>query len=191
MNDHKIFKKLRCLFQRILNKTEMLEETVSDADAALVMENQSRINRDLYFEAARALHRRWTRFIEIAFGALLLVSGIAGNYIFLTVTGAMIIVLCVLSWRSLVRRDFSILREIHGCEEWKKTVRFYSTRIETENGAGHISAFRYQNIKRYRETKHMFIIDFGKKAPATMMCKDGFTVGTLELAKSFIIDMKV
>lgn len=190
MTESNPFNRLRSICGRLFNKADVPEALACDADAELVMENKSRIDRALYFEAARALHRRWIRFAEIAFGVLLLSSGLAGSYIFLTVTGAIITALCLISWQVVARKDFSLLREKHGGEEWQKTVRFYSNRIETENGTGWLSTFHYENIKRCCETKHMLIIDFGKKSLATMMCKDGFTLGTYELAKSFILEMR-
>lgn len=189
MNEIKKPNKLTKLLNRLLNKKAAFEGPESDEEATLVVENRSRINRQLYYEAASALHRKWTRFVEIAFGALLLVSGIAGGYMFLTVTGAIIFILSLLSWRILVQRDFRLLRELNGGEEWSKTIRFYSNRIETENGAGRVKAYRYENVKRFCETKHMFVLDFGKKSPATMMCKDGFVAGTFETVKSFVADM--
>jgi hypothetical protein len=162
----------------------------SDAEATLVMENRSLIDRALYMEAGRALSRRWTRYAAQVFGILLVVAGIAISESFLIIGGAIITVLSTVSWLVIVFRDFDKLRKTHGAEAWQKTVRFYSDRIEIEAGAGGISTFSYSAIRQLRETRNLLVIVFGEKRPANMLRKDGFTLGTSDLAMSFVSEMR-
>ena len=148
------------------------------------------ISRELYMEAARALSRRWTRYASIAIGILLILTGIAIAESFLIIGGAIIALLSTFTWLIIARRDFDKLIMKHGAENWLKTVRFYSNRIETEAGTGSVSSFAYQSIKRLSESKNMVIIVFDQKQPANMMRKDSFTLGTYDMAKAFIAEMR-
>jgi hypothetical protein len=172
------------------DRSESAFELESDAELTLVMENRSLINRELYMEAARALSRRWTRYAAQVFGVSLVLAGIALSESFLFIGGLIITVLSTFSWLVIVYRDFAKLRKRHGAETWQKTVRFYSDRIETETGAGSISTFSYGAVRRIRETRNMLIMVFDKQQPANMLRKDSFTLGTSDLAVSFISEMR-
>lgn len=190
MSALQVLEKINGFFQRKANRNIPAEAQESDAEATLVMENHSLLNRELYMEAARALSRRWTRYAAIAFGILLILSGVGLAESFLIIGGIIITLLSTFSWLIIVHRDFVKLKQKHGAETWLKTVRFFSNRIETEAGTGSISTFTYDSIKRLCETENMLIIVFDKKLPSNMMRKDSFTLGTCDLAKSFIGEMR-
>jgi hypothetical protein len=190
MNTLQALERIGGSFQGKTHLAESAGVLESDAEATLVMENHSLINRELYLEAGRALSRRWTRYAAKVIGILLIVAGIASSEGFLMIGGVIITVLSTFSWLIIVYRDFNKLRKRHRAEAWQKTVRFYSNRIEIEAGAGNVSTFSYSAIRRLRETRNMLIIVFGKKQPANMLRKDSFTLGTNDLAMSFISEMR-
>lgn len=190
MRAMKILEKINSFFEGKHGRNSSTVPLESDEEAMLVMENRSLINRELYMEAARALSRRWTRYAAIAFGILLILAGIALSESFLIIGGGIITVLSTFSWQIIVRRDFEKLKTRHNAENWLKTVRFYSNRIETEAASGSISTFAYGSIKKLLETKNMFIIVFDQRQPANMLRKDSFTIGTCDLAMAFISEMR-
>lgn len=190
MSALQMLERVNSLFQGKTYRAESAVALESDAEATLVMENCSLINRELYMEAARGLSRRWTRYAAKVFGISFVLAGIALSESFLIIGGTIITVLSTFSWLFVARRDFDRLRKRHGTEAWQKTVRFYSNRIETEASSGSISTFSYRAIRQLRETKNMLVIVFDNKQPANMLRKDSFTLGTCDLAISFIIDMR-
>lgn len=185
-----VLEKINRFFEGKHGRTTTALPLEPDEEATLVMENQSLINRELYMESARALSRRWTRYAAIAFGLVLILTGIALAESFLIIGGAIITLLSTFTWPIIARRDFDKLQKRHGSESWLKTVRFYSNRIEAETSAGSVSTFSYYTIKKLRETKNMIIIIFDNKQPANMLRKDSFILGTCDLAMSFISEMR-
>ena len=163
-----------------------MEERLENVPETPVLENTSRINRELYMEAVRGRAAGWRSRLAILLGVLVAVAGLLMHWPILTVLGLLYAVGRILTPAVTGRRDFGRLLEKHPEGEWNKTVRFYSDHIETDSGLGGPTVAHYKNIRREIETPRLYIIDFGKSAPATMLCKDGFTRGSLEELRAFL-----
>jgi hypothetical protein len=165
----------------------MTEEERSEAET-LVMENLSRIDRDLYFEAVRGMSRGWKNKLFSLVGVLLAVAGLLMTWKILLILGLVLAAGPTLSSTIIGHRDYQKLLLRHPEGEWDKAIRFYEDRVETCAQGGEPTVVPYQDIRREVETEHLYILDFGKKAPSTMLRKDGFRTGSLDELKDFLLD---
>lgn len=166
-----------------MSMLENKEETL------LVMENISLIKPELYQEAARTLSRRWTRYLAIAFGVVLMFAGLAAAEYLLLASGCVIVLLNAFSWLVIMKRDLAKLRRRYCADSWIKKIRFYADRLETKTGSG-VSTYNYKDIRRICQSRHLLIIVFAGKAAAQILRKDSFTLGTADLALKFIEEMR-
>ena len=155
-----------------------------------VFVNVTRMDRERYFEAVSSRGRSLrSRILTIGGAAVAVVALLMGSW-FVSALGLLAAVLAVLSPGILGRRDFRKLCELHGGEEWTKTVRFYEDRVETDSGTGKISAAPYASIRRESETEHMYILEFGKELPATAFDKDSFVRGSVGELRPFLTEAR-
>ena len=156
-----------------------------------VLENVSTIDRERYFEAALARGKALKNRLFAGLGLVIAALGILmSRNVVVTILGILIALLAWFSPAIIGWRDFGRLKELHPQGSWIKTVRFYPDRIESCSEGGTPTVAAYSDIKREFETRQMYVIDFGKKAPATTFCKDGFTRGTLEELKAFLTEQQ-
>lgn len=163
-----------------------MEETLQTSPETPVLENTSRIDRELYMEAVRGRASGWRSRLTVLLGVLVAVAGLLMHWTILTVLGLIYAVGRILTPVVTGHRDFGKLLQRHPEGEWSKTVRFYPDRIETDSGLGAPTVVPYKNIRREIETPRLYIIDFGKAAPSTMLRKDSFTRGSLEELRDFL-----
>ncbi len=150
--------------------------------------NISTIDRELYFEAARgrADGRRTRLFCTVS--AIVMVVGLMMAKYIVVLLGLFTALLAIFSPILISKRDFSRLMLLHPEGSWQKTITFYEDRIEIDSGTGGQSTRSYDDIRKEIETPHMYILDFGKDYTATMLCKDGFTLGTMDELKTFLVE---
>lgn len=153
-----------------------------------VMENVTAMNRERYFEAAAARGKSWKTRICTAIGIIVMVTGLFLTWAACFVLGLAATLLAMFSHVIIAYRDFSKLKRFHPSGEWTKTIRFYEDRVETDSGVGVVSVAKYGDIKREYETREMYVIDFGKAAPATTLHKDSFTVGSIDALRAFLLE---
>ena len=153
-----------------------------------VMENVTRMNRERYFEAATVRGKSWRSRIFTVLGAISAVTGLILGNPTLVVVALAVTLLSMFSHLIVAWRDFGKLKRFHPSGEWDKTIRFYADRIETDSGVGAVSVASYRDIKREYETEHMFVLDFGGKAPATTLHKDSFTSGSFAALRDFLVE---
>ena len=67
---------------------------------------------------------------------------------------------------------------------------FFPDRVETDSGEGRISSAPYRSIQKEFETEHMYILEFGKEIPATAFDKNGFTEGSLDELRAFLLQAR-
>lgn len=154
----------------------------------LVFQAVTRINKDLYFEAVKVRGKNLKNRCFTVFGILIAVVGLLMHQTAVLVLGLTIAVLAMFSHIIIGYRDYHKLCLIHPEGEWTKTVSFYGDRIETDSGSGQPTVARYEDIRHELQTEHMYLIDFGKKAPATTFCKADLTGGTLEEFTGFLTE---
>ena len=148
-----------------------------------LFENHCTVNKELYFEAVKAMSNR-TKDLVIAIicAVLVPICFMLGNPVLAVV--ALIVAIVALSYRSIVgSRDFRRLKARHPEGEWTKRVRIYDEYVVTdseEENDDNVTVVALQDLKKIRETEHLCILDFGKTAPATLMDKDGFQIGSVE-----------
>lgn len=159
-----------------------------EAEALLVMENVTQMNRARYFEAAQVRGKSWKNRIFAGLAVICAVAGIFMSNLTVFLVSLLIALMAMFSHVVIAYRDFGKLKNFHPTGEWTKTVRFYADHIETDSGVGAVSAAHYRDIKKEYETEHMYVIDFGGKAPATTLCKDSFTLGSFEELRSFLLE---
>ena len=155
-----------------------------------VLVNVTRMDREKYFEAVLARTRYGRSRVLFWGGAVIAAVGLLAKGRAVAVMGVIIAVLAVLAPLLIGRRDFHRLCAIHPGGEWTKTVRFFRDRVETDHGDGRISSATYGQIRREAETKHMYILEFGRSLPAATFDKEGFTRGTVEELRSFLTDAR-
>jgi hypothetical protein len=165
----------------------MTEEQMS-VQNDLVMENMSRIDRELYFEAVRGMSRGWKNRLLALAGVLVATVGLLMGWKPLLVLGLALGAGFALSPVLVGYRDYQKLLLRHPEGAWDKTVRFYEDRVETRSQGGPATAVPYRHIRREVETEHLYILDFGNKAPSTMFRKDGFCTGSLEELRPFLLE---
>lgn len=172
---------------------ELTEEQVS-AEAKVaspVLVNITQMNRDRYFEAAMLRGKAWkNRIFAILAVIFAVVGGLMMNNMLVFVLCLLIALLAMFGHVILAYRDFGKLKNHHPTGEWTKTIRFYPDRVETDSGIGSVSIATYRDIKHEYESEHMYLIDFGGKAPATTLCKDSFTVGSIEELRAFLLERR-
>jgi hypothetical protein len=182
-----------------MTEEELEEPMAEEASNALeppadqeppVMENVSHIDRELYYEAVKGLSKGIKNKILSFLGVLIAVVGLLMASRVVLVLGLILAVGFILSPMIIGRRDYHKLTIIHPEGEWDKTVRFYEDRVETRSDCGTPTVVPYKNIRREVETEHLYILDFGKKAPSTMIRKDSFLTGSLEELKVFLLDQQ-
>lgn len=162
----------------------------SSGNAEPLFVNVTRMDRETYFEAVRARARNPRNALLVFGGVAAAVIGLLMHSHTVAVLGAVIAVLAVVSPVLIGKRDFRRLCELHPGGTWEKTIRFYPDRLESDAGTGHVTEAMYADIRREYETERMYILDFGKKAPAAAMEKAGFTVGTAEELKTFLLEAR-
>ena len=92
----------------------------------------------------------------------------------------------IIAWT--LDRDFGKLKRRHGADHWDKTIRFFDDHLESVSGGGAPSVLPYRRIRREYETEHMYVLDFGSAAPAMAFAKDGFTLGSFEEMKDWLLE---
>lgn len=162
-----------------------LAETEPEAP---VMENVTAMNRERYFEAAAVRGKSWKVRICTAIGVIAMATGLFLTHAAILILGVIATLLAMFSHVVIAYRDFGKLKRFHPSGTWTKTIRFYEDRVETDSGVGALSVAKYSDIKREYETRQMYVIDFGKAAPATTLHKDSFTVGSIEALRAFLLE---
>ncbi len=152
--------------------------------------NVTRMDRELYFEAVRARAKNGRSTLLVLGGIVAAAIGLLMHGTAVAVLGAAVAILAILSPAVIGRRDFRRLCALHPGGTWEKTVRFFSDRLESDAGSGHVTTAMYADIRREYETERLYILDFGKKAPAAAMEKSGFTLGTAEELKTFLTEAR-
>lgn len=169
-----------------LKDREMNMEKFPDEEPKLI--NQTHMNRTLYLESAAAMGKRWKGRIFSVLAAICAVYSLfIGNWL-LFFLALLIAALALFSHLILAYRDFSRLKRRHGGEEWGKTIRFFSDCLESASDDTPPAVYPYRNIRNEYETEHMYVLDFGSGAPAITMAKDGFTVGTFQEMKEWLLE---
>lgn len=153
-----------------------------------VMENVTAMDRARYFEAAAVRGRSWKVRICTAVGVIVMATGLFLTHAVILILGVIATLLAMFSHVVVAYRDFGKLKRFHPSGTWTKTIRFYEDRVETDSGVGILSVAKYGDIKREYETGQMYVIDFGKAAPATTLHKDSFTIGSFEALRAFLLE---
>jgi len=178
---------------RILKPQKKMLAAVEENDEysiSPVMENVSTINRHLYFEVVKARGKNKKSVFLSVIGIMMVPGGLLiGNWA-VAVLSLMIALLALFSHVIIGTRDFGKLQRLHHDGQWVKTISFYSDRIESNSGNHMPTVAKYEDIRRELETEHMYVLEFGNHTSATMMCKDSFTSGSLDLLKQFILEMR-
>lgn len=173
---------------------ELLQAMLADQGEVLpeseapVMENVTVMNRARYFEAAAAQAKSWRTRICTAVGILAMATGLFLTHAAFFIMGVIAALLASFYHVIIAYRDFGKLKRSHPSGTWTKTVRFYEDRVETDSGTGTCSMAKYSDIRREYETQQMYVIDFGKAAPATAFHKDSFTAGSIETLRPFLLE---
>ena len=160
------------------------------ADDEILVENRCTVDKNLYFEAVKAMSNRKKDLTIAVIAAILVPVGLMMDNRIVAVI-SLVIAVVALSYRTLVGyRDYGRLKKVHpdGC--WTKHVCVYSDHVETSTeGAENITVVPLEKLKKIRSTDHLCILDFGKYAPATLMDKDGFQVGSPEDLRYLMKDL--
>jgi hypothetical protein len=167
--------------------TEEIQETPEQAREP-VMVNTSVIDKALYYEGVQGREKGWKSRILILLGIVIAVIGLLMNWKPLAVLGVLLSVGYILAPTVIGHRDYKKLCMVHPEGSWTKTVTFYEDRLETDSGNGKPTVVKYKDIRREIETEHLYILDFGKKAPASLFRKDSFTQGSMEELKPFLLE---
>lgn len=155
-----------------------------------VLVNVTRMTPEKYWEAAAARGRYLRSRLMLLGGAAAAVIGLLmGNWI-VAVLGAAVAVVTAVFPSLLARRDMKRLEAVHPGGMWTKTIKFYPDRLETDAGTGAVRVDSYDAIQKEHETAHMYILEFGKTAPASAFDKDGFEKGSLEEMKAFLTEAR-
>lgn len=174
------------------NMDELL--TTSAEEASAVQEQNPRLvnvttmDKALYLESAAAMGKRWKGRI---FSVLAMVCAVYGLIIHRWIVVALALLIAVLALFShviMAYRDFGKLKRRHGADHWDKTIRFFDDHLESFSGGGAPSVLPYRRIRREYETEHMYVLDFGSAAPAMTFAKDGFTLGSFEEMKNWLLE---
>lgn len=160
------------------------------AEEAPLYVNVTHMDRERYEESVRARAKNGRSTLLVFGGIAAAVIGLLMHSYTVAALGIAVSLLSILTPVWIGKRDFRRLCELHPGGSWEKTIRFYSDRLESDAGAGHVTKAMYTDIRREYETERMYILDFGKKAPAAAMEKAGFTVGTAEELKSFLLEAR-
>lgn len=162
-----------------------MEEQNKDCAEPLAV-NQSKIDRALHFEAVRSISGRRRYLICVIGGFILIPICMLNGNRAMAVMALMICVLGICSGPLKGWRDYNKLKRQYPAGEWGKSLRFFEDHVESEGESGRISAASYEQLKKIRETEHLYILDFGNRAPASMMTRDGFTKGSIEVVREAV-----
>lgn len=156
----------------------MSEDMEYSRDALAV--NQAELDRELYFEAVRALSRKRRYLVLMAAGLLLTpVCVLTGSRTAAALSFLVAVIAAV--YRPLIGwRDYRKLHRRYQSGQWNKTISFYPDRIEVISPDGDRRIEAYDRLNAIRSTQHLYILDFGKKAPSSILTKDGFVRGSIE-----------
>lgn len=165
-------------------------ERLEAEEPLLVMENVSEIDRELYFEGVKARGKDIKMWIFTILGLLLVPTGLLMYKPLVWLLGVLIVLLAQFSHVITGVRDFSKLKRLHPSGVWRKRVRFYDDRLENSSSTGPVTTARYRDIKRTRESEHLYLIELRRNLPAILLRKDGFTLGSIEQLRPFLAEME-
>ena len=166
-----------------------LSVSASETDDTPLFVNKTRMTREKYFEAVTARGKYGKNLFFRLAGPAAAVLGLTARLPGVAALGLIVALASILSPGLLGRRDYRRLCQLHPEGEWDKTVRFYRDRVETETDSG-CTSVPYGKIRHEAETEHMYILEFDRSTPATTFDKSGFTKGTLEDMKRFVVDAR-
>ena len=153
----------------------------------LLFENVTQMNKTIYLEGVKASAGKMKTVVFPFLGAVITVIGLMTSNIVVAFFGILIFVLSTLSHLIIGVHDFHKLEMIHPTGEWEKRFRFYEDHFET--GSGDQTCLRhYEQIRSTVGKNGVYVISFGKEAPATMLAVDGFTKGTVEQLDAFLTE---
>ena len=156
---------------------------ISDYGDEILALNKAELNRELYFEAVRGMSMKKRDILFMIAGLILTpLCVMLGS----KTAAAMAFALAVISvlYRPLLgHRDYKKLCRRYPDGTWVKTVAFYRDCIVLTSDSGQRTA-SYENLKKIRQTEHLYILDFGKNEPASILTKSGFTQGSIEEVKA-------
>lgn len=181
-----------------LNPDEYVEEDESESDedeeeGVPLLENHCTVNKELYFEAVQAMSNRTKDLVIAIISAILVPICLMLDNKALALV-ALIVALVALFYRAVIgQRDFRRLKSKHPSGQWTKRVRVFSDYVVTdsEDDEDNVTVVPLEDLKKVRETDHLCILDFGKKAPATLMDKNGFQIGSLEELRILMKELNV
>ncbi len=147
---------------------------------AVLAVNQAELDKELYFEAVRVLSKKRRYLVLMATGLLLVPVCILMGSKMAAIFSLLIAVIAAV-YRPLVGwRDYRKLRRRYQNDRWSKTISFYPDSIEIISSGGDQRVETYDRVNAIRSTEHLYVLDFGKKAPSTILTKDGFVRGSIE-----------
>ena len=150
--------------------------------------NVTTMDKALYLESAAAMGKRWKGRIFSVLAMVCAVYGLSIHRWIVVVLALLIALLALFSHVILAYRDFGKLKRRHGTDHWDKTIQFFDDHLESVSGSGAPSVLPYRRIRREYETEHMYVLDFGSAAPAMTFAKDGFTLGSFEEMKDWLLE---
>lgn len=165
-------------------------ERLEAEEPLLVLENVSEIDRELYFEGVKARGKGIKMWIFTILGVLLVPAGLLMYKPWVWLLGIVIVLLAQFSHVIVGVRDFSKLKRLYPSGAWRKQVRFYDDKLENLSGAGQVTTARYRDIRRTRESEHLYLIELRRNLPAILLRKDGFTLGSIDQLRPFLADME-